>query len=64
MVRHSEPERRTEARIDELRIRTRDNREIPLDQVAGITTERGYSTIHRVDRCRVIPHDMPAAPRK
>jgi len=54
MVRYSEPERRTEASIDELRIRTRDNREIPLDQVAGITTERGYSTIQRVDRRRVI----------
>ncbi len=54
MVRYSEPERRTEASIDELRIRTRDNREIPLNQVAGITTERGYSTIQRVDRRRVI----------
>jgi multidrug efflux pump subunit AcrB len=54
MVRYSEPERRTEASIDELRIRTRDNREIPLNQVAAITTERGYSTIQRVDRRRVI----------
>jgi multidrug efflux pump subunit AcrB len=54
MVRYSEQERRTEASIDELRIRTRDNREIPLNQVAAITTERGYSTIQRVDRRRVI----------
>jgi multidrug efflux pump subunit AcrB len=54
MVRYSEPERRTEASIDELRIRTRDHREIPLNQVAGITTARGYSTIQRVDRRRVI----------
>jgi multidrug efflux pump subunit AcrB len=54
MVRYPEQERRTEASIDELRIRTRDNREIPLNQVAGIETRRGYSTIQRVDRHRVI----------
>ncbi|MCG8636354.1 MAG: efflux RND transporter permease subunit [Desulfobacterales bacterium] len=54
MVRYSSRERETEASIDELRIRTRDNREIPLNQVARIETGRGYSTIQRVDRHRVI----------
>ena len=54
MVRYSEAERRTEASIDDMRIRTRDGREIPLNQVAKITTGRGYSTIQRVDRNRVI----------
>ncbi|MCG8619018.1 MAG: efflux RND transporter permease subunit, partial [Desulfobacterales bacterium] len=54
MVRYSSRERESEGSIDELRIRTRDNREIPLNQVARIETNRGYSTIQRVDRSRVI----------
>ena len=54
MVRYSKAERESEASIDELRIRTRDGREIPLNQVADIEMERGYSTIQRVDRKRII----------
>jgi len=54
MVRYSSRERQTEASIDQLRIRTRDGRQIPLNQVARIETARGYSTIQRVDRSRVI----------
>ncbi len=54
MVRYSQKERQTEASIDELRIRTRDGREIPLNQVADIEIQRGYSTIQRVDRKRII----------
>ncbi len=54
MVRYSKQERESEASIDLLRIRTRDNREIPLNQVARIETDRGYSAIKRVDRHRVI----------
>ncbi len=54
MVRYSKEERETEASIDNLRIRTRDGRQIPLNQVADIEMERGYSTIQRVDRKRVI----------
>ena len=54
MVRYSKQERETEASIDRLRIRTKDNREIPLNQVARIETQRGYATIKRVDRHRVI----------
>lgn len=54
MVRYSKEERETEASIDELRIRTRDGRAIPLNQVATVEVERGYSTIQRVDGERVI----------
>ncbi|WDP92722.1 MAG: efflux RND transporter permease subunit [Desulfobacter sp.] len=54
MVRYSQKERETEASIDQLRIRTRDGREIPLNQVAHIETGRGYSAVKRVDRHRVI----------
>ncbi len=54
MVRYSQKERESEASIDELRIRTRDGREIPLNQVAEIEMKRGYSTIQRVDRKRII----------
>jgi HAE1 family hydrophobic/amphiphilic exporter-1 len=54
MVRYSQRERESEASIDDLRIRTRDGRQIPLNQVARIEMEQGYSTIQRVDRKRVI----------
>ncbi|MCK4766790.1 MAG: efflux RND transporter permease subunit, partial [Desulfobacula sp.] len=54
MVRYSQKERESEASIDALRIRTRDGREIPLNQVADIEMKRGYSTIQRVDRKRII----------
>ncbi len=54
MVRYSKKERETEASIDNLRIRTRDGRQIPLNQVADIEMERGYSAIQRVDRKRII----------
>ena len=54
MIRYSQEERESEASIDDLRIRTRDGRQIPLNQVARIEMEQGYSTIKRVDRKRVI----------
>jgi multidrug efflux pump subunit AcrB len=54
MVRYSKQERQTESSIDRLRIRTKDNREIPLNQVARIETQRGYAAIKRADRHRVI----------
>ncbi|WP_321492028.1 efflux RND transporter permease subunit [uncultured Desulfobacter sp.] len=54
MVRYSRQERKSESSIDRLRIRTQDNREIPLNQVARIETKRGYASIKRVDRHRVI----------
>lgn len=54
MIRYSKKERESEASIDDLRIRTRDGRQIPLNQVADIDVGRGYSTIQRVDRKRTI----------
>lgn len=54
MVRYSQKERESESSIDELRIRTKDGRQIPLNQVADIDMKRGYSTIQRVDRKRII----------
>ncbi|MBC2703397.1 efflux RND transporter permease subunit [Desulfobacula sp.] len=54
MVRYSQKERESEASIDALRIRTRDGRQVPLNQVADIEMKRGYSTIQRVDRKRII----------
>ncbi|MCF6246002.1 MAG: efflux RND transporter permease subunit [Desulfobacula sp.] len=54
MVRYSKKERETESSIDDLRIRTRDGRQIPLNQVAIVTVKRGYSSIQRVDRKRII----------
>jgi HAE1 family hydrophobic/amphiphilic exporter-1 len=54
MVRYAEPERRSLAIMEEMRIRTRDGDEIPLEEVAEIEHGRAYSTIRRVDRKRVI----------
>ena len=54
MVRYSKKERESEASIDNLRIRTKDKKQIPLNQVANIKTKQGYSTIQRVDRKRLI----------
>ncbi|MEA2061924.1 MAG: efflux RND transporter permease subunit [Thermodesulfobacteriota bacterium] len=54
MVRYSEKERRQEASLGEMRIRTRDGREIPIYEVASIHEQAGYSVINRVDRKRVI----------
>lgn len=54
MVRYSQQERESESSIDDLRIRTRDGRQIPLNQVADIQLKRGYSSIQRVDRKRTI----------
>jgi HAE1 family hydrophobic/amphiphilic exporter-1 len=54
MVRYSQQERQSESSIDELRIRTMDGRQVPLNQVAQIQMEQGYSAIQRVDRKRII----------
>ncbi|PIE63381.1 MAG: multidrug transporter [Desulfobacter postgatei] len=54
MVRYSKQERETESSIDRLRIRTKDNRDIPLNQVARIEAKRGYATIKRANRHRGI----------
>ena len=54
MVRYSSRERESEASIDNFRIRSRDGRQIPLNQLADVEVDRGYSSIRRVDRKRVI----------
>jgi multidrug efflux pump subunit AcrB len=54
MVRYSDKERRSIAGIEDMRIRTRDGQEIPIEEVADITPGRSYSVVHRVDRKRTI----------
>ena len=54
MVRYSDIERRSIAGIEDMRIRTMDGQEIPIEEVADITPGRSYSVINRVDRKRTI----------
>jgi len=54
LVRYAEPDRRSISGIEDMRIRTIDGQEIPIEEVADITHGRSYSVIHRVDRKRVI----------
>ncbi len=54
MVRYSDKERRSIAGIEDMRIRTRDGQEIPIEEVADITSGRSYSVVNRVDRKRTI----------
>jgi len=54
MVRYSEKERRSIAGIEDMRIRTKDGQQIPIEEVADITPGRSYSVVNRVDRKRTI----------
>ena len=54
MVRYSENDRRSISGIEEMRIRTDEGQEIPIEEVANIKPGRAYSVIHRVDRKRTI----------
>ncbi len=54
MVRYAEAERRSLSGIENMRVRTADGRQIPIEEVATIKTGRAYSTVRRVDRKRVI----------
>ncbi|MBW2607766.1 MAG: efflux RND transporter permease subunit [Deltaproteobacteria bacterium] len=54
MVRYAEKDRRSISGIEEIRIRTADGMEIPIEEVAAITDGRAYAVINRVDRKRVI----------
>jgi len=54
MVRYSKSERRSLAGMEEMRIRTSQGAEIPMEEVAEIANGRAYSSIRRVDRKRVI----------
>ncbi len=54
MVRYPEEERRSVWDLEAMRIRTPQGGEIPLVRAAVIEAGRGYSTINRTDRKRVI----------
>ena len=54
MVRYPEAERRSLGDLEDMRIRAADGTEIPFAAVAEIELGRGYSTIVRVDRQRVV----------
>ncbi len=54
MVRYPEDERRSLASIEAMRIRLRDGTAVPFEQVAEAELGRGYSTIRRSDRERVV----------
>jgi len=54
MVRYPEEQRRSLADLENLRIRTPDGGEVPFYVVADASMGRGFSTIKRADRQRVI----------
>ncbi|MGD2186390.1 MAG: efflux RND transporter permease subunit [Desulfobacterales bacterium] len=54
MVRYADTQRRSLSGFEEMRIRTRDGQEIPIEEVADITHGRGYSIINRVGRKRTV----------
>jgi multidrug efflux pump subunit AcrB len=54
MVRYPEDERKSLADVENMRIRLPDGTEIPFKTVAAVQYGRGYSTIRRVDRKRVV----------
>ncbi|MEM9174287.1 MAG: efflux RND transporter permease subunit [Myxococcota bacterium] len=54
MVRYPERDRRSLADLDDLRIRTPDGGEVPFYAVAKADLGRGFATIKRADRNRVI----------
>ncbi|MGD2272731.1 MAG: efflux RND transporter permease subunit, partial [Desulfobacterales bacterium] len=54
MVRYADTDRRSLAGIEDMRIRTPDGREIPIEAVAHVSHGRAYSVINRVERKRTI----------
>jgi multidrug efflux pump subunit AcrB len=54
MVRYPKEERKSLADVENMRIRLPDGAEIPFKTVADVEYGRGYSTIKRVDRRRVV----------
>lgn len=54
MVRYPEDERTSLADIENMRIRLADGTEIPFSEVAQVRLGRGYSSINRTDRRRVV----------
>ncbi|MFC1868437.1 efflux RND transporter permease subunit [Thermodesulfobacteriota bacterium] len=54
MVRYPESERKSLGHIEDMRIRTSDGSAVPFSQVAEVTIDRGYTSIERSQRLRVI----------
>ncbi|MHC4311970.1 MAG: efflux RND transporter permease subunit, partial [Planctomycetota bacterium] len=54
MVRYPEHERKSLADVENMRIRLPDGTEIPFKTVAEVQYGRGYATIRRIDRRRVV----------
>jgi len=54
MVRYTEAERKTLGALDNMRIRTSDGSEVPFNTVAETDLGRGFSSIKRSDRRRVV----------
>jgi len=54
MVRYPESDRRTLASIDRMRFRSTQGQEVPFSRAAYVSEGRGYSTITRTDRRRVV----------
>ena len=54
MVRYPKDDRRSRASLDQMRVRTRAGDEVPFSAVAEAETGRGYASIARANRQRVI----------
>ena len=54
MVLYPESERKSLGRVEDMRIRAPDGSEVPFSQVAEVKMERGYASIERAQRLRVI----------
>jgi multidrug efflux pump subunit AcrB len=54
MVRYPELDRRSLGALEEMRIRTADGTEVPFAAVANARLGRGFATIRRTDRMRVV----------
>jgi multidrug efflux pump subunit AcrB len=54
MVRYPEEERRSLGSLEDMRIRTRDGVEVPFAAVADAEIARGFASIRRTDRRRVV----------
>jgi len=54
MIRYPEEERRSLGNIESMRIRTPQGAEVPFDRVATVDIGRGYASIERADRQRVV----------
>jgi multidrug efflux pump subunit AcrB len=54
MVRYADKQRSSLSGFEEMRIRTNDGQEIPIEEVADIAHGRAYSIINRVDRKRTV----------